>query len=899
MALFSRIAGGFRALVRSQRAEQELDDELREYLERAVEERVAAGMSRADASRAVRVETGSVAAVKDRVREVGWESIVGRTWQDMRFASRMLRRQPTFAAAAIATLALGIGGVTAVFSVVDALFLRSPGGLTDAGSLRRLFIHRDAGSLQTPGGGPGSWADYLAMRGRTPAFAGIGAYFKPELVDLGRGAAAERIHAGIVSHDFLEVLGVRPAVGRLFLVEEDGIPGAHPVALISHAMWLGRFGGTADVLGKTLLLNGVHIAIVGVTAKGFDGIDPDPVDVWVPSALSTTLGIWGSREERDWRLVPDGGLYAHYVARLQPSADDETANGQAGRALTHAAEASPALDPTPEVRTAPLVMASAGITGRSREVNLSLWLTVVAAFVLLIACANVANLLLARALARRRELAVRLSLGAGRWRVVRQYLTESAVLALLGGLCGVLVAYWGMALMQQFPLPPAAGIIDARLLMFALGVSLLTGVVFAILPAWRAVDVDPAQALKQSRTAGALTRTFTRRALVVVQVSLTLLLLVGASLFVRSLRQVNAIDGGVDLDRLLVATVDLKRNAFTPAARDEFYDTALARLSTLPGVERASIVHFQPFSGLGMGVGFIPPGRTEMSDAAAAMNLVGPDYFETVGTRLLRGRTIDATDTRAAGHVAVVNEALARLLIENADPVGLCIPFNVQVRRGGCTRIVGVVETQRNWYLDADPVPMLFRPRAQIPEAIPYGTPSLIVRTHGDPATRVAAVRAALQGIRGDLPFVAVRPLADELRGDLLPYRLAAMLFSLFGVLALALAALGLYGVLGYFVTERTVEIGIRRALGAPRSAVLALVLRQGLMPVGAGIALGLAVAFAGTRYLASLLFGVEARDPTSFAVAAGFLALVAFAAILLPALRAARVDPLIALRQD
>ena len=273
MAAFSRVIGGLRGLFQKNRAEQDLDDELRAYLETAIEQKMSAGMSRDAAVRAARVEIGSVDAVKDRVRDVGWESVVESVWQDVRFASRMLRRQPAFTAAAVATLALGIGGTTAIFSVVDALFLRAPDGVADAASVRRLYIKRDAGHMTTPGGGPGSWTDYVAMRDSGPALAGIAAYLPAALVDVGRGSDMQQVRASVVSHDFLHVLGIRPALGRLFVADDDGVPGAHPVAVVSYAMWQARFGGAADAIGKTLLVNGVLLEIVGVTQKSFAGIE--------------------------------------------------------------------------------------------------------------------------------------------------------------------------------------------------------------------------------------------------------------------------------------------------------------------------------------------------------------------------------------------------------------------------------------------------------------------------------------------------------------------------------------------------------------------------------------------------------------------------------------------------
>jgi len=891
MAVFSRVIGGFRSLFQKNRAEQDLDDELREYLETAAEQKVSSGMSRDAAVRAARVEIGSVEAEKDRVRDVGWESAVESVWQDVRFACRMLRKQPAFTAAAVATLALGVGGTTAIFSVVDALFLRAPDGVSQSVSLRKLYIKRDAGHMMTPGGGPGSWIDYIAMRDSGPALAGIGAYLPPELVDVGRGTEAEHVRASVVSHDFLHVLGIRPAVGRLFVADDDGVPGAHPVVVVSHAMWQSRLGGTAGVIGQTMLVNGVLLEIVGVTQKSFTGIARDGVDLWLPSSTAGSLGLEST--DGDWRKGIF--LYARYVARLAPGAEDSTAEGQAAEALRLRA-AHEELDPTPEVVMSPIRLETG--PGGTSVGNLWVWLALAAALVLIIACANVANLLLARAITRRRELAVRLSLGAGAWRVARQHLTESAVLASLGGVAGVVLAYWAVGLMREFAIPPSAGRIDEQLLVFALGVSLLTGLVFGILPAIRAVRIDPVQALKESRAVGALTRSHTRRALVVLQISLSVALLVGAGLFVRSLRHVNAIRSGVDINHALVARVDLRRAHYTPEAREAFYENALSRLSNLPGVERAAVVHLEPFHGGTPVALWAMPGETTLQQRPGILTLAGPDYFEAAGIRLLRGRTFEPTDRQGGEPVAVADDAMARLITAAGNVVGLCVPFNRQVSRGGCTRIVGVVETQRRFYLDDRPHPSVFLVRAQSPNAVPFGVPSLIVRTR-NPARDAAAVRAVLQSARNDTPFVSVRPLAESIRPEVMPIRLRATLFSLFGALALVLAAVGLYGVLGYFVTERAPEIGIRRSLGAPVSSVVTLVMRQGMVPVGVGLVLGLAAAFAGTRYLASLLFRVEARDSVSFVGAAAFLMCVVVLATLLPAWRAARIDPMTALRQD
>jgi putative ABC transport system permease protein len=891
MTLLHRVAAGLLGLVRKTRVERELDEELRAYVDAAVEAKVAAGMSRAEALRAVRRDTGSIEAVKDRVRDAGWESIVEGVWQDARFAIRIAARERAFTSAVVATLALGIGGTTAIFSVVDGLFLRAPDGVQAPASLRNLFVVRDEGSIQTP---YGRWTDYNAMRGHSQAFVSVGAYMAPELVDLGRGVEATQVRAVVASHDFLATLGIQPTLGRGFLPEEDTPGSNNSVALISHAMWQSRFGGATDALGKTLLLNARPVQIVGITPRGFAGIGADEVDVWLPASMAEPVGIVGpSDRPRDWRETLFG---ANFVGRLAPGAQESNATAILMSAL-RAAQTEPSYDPTPVVRASPLVLAAG--PGHTLLPNLSLWLALAAGIVLIIACANVANLLLARAITRRRELAVRLSIGASAWRVARQHLTESAVLAVLGGTAGILLASWAMNLMRQFPLPSSAGRIDGRLLFFTLAVSLLTGLLFGVFPAMRAAAIDPLAALKDAPAVGALTRNRTRRTLLVLQVSLSVALLIGAGLIVRSLRQVTQISGGVDLNRLAVVTIDLKRSGYTPEAQQELYEAAISRLSTIPGVERATFNHYLPFAGWGFAMPWSRPGESTFQRTIAYLNLAGPGYFETVGTRVLAGRSIKPEDTRNSEPIAVVNETMARLIAPDGNALGLCVPLNRQVRAGGCTNIVGISETQRFHYLTNEPVPMVFRPWRQIPNAVPYGTPSLLVRTAGDPTAHVPAIRAAVQGLRADLPFVTVEPLTATLEPQVLPYRLGATLFSIFGLLALTLAAIGVYGVLGYFVAERRVEIGIRRALGAPAANVIALVLRQGLIPTVAGLLLGIAAAAATTRYLASLLFGIEARDPVSFSAAAAFLLTVAVAAMLLPAWRAAQIDPITALRQD
>lgn len=883
---------------RGRRAQEGLDDDLRDHLEREIEENVARGMSAPEARRRALAAFGNLSLATEDTRAVwrwGWLDQVAR---DVRYGLRTLRRSPGFTAAVVVTLGLGIGGTTAVFSVVDALFLRAPAGVNDPALVRRVFVQRNDGGIQAPDGSGGMWSDTRTVADGSGAFAGIAAYKSAQQVDLGRGESAERISASIVSRDFFTVLGARPAIGRLFLPEDDGAPGAHPVAVISHGFWQTRFGGRDDALGETLLVNNRPLQIIGVADRGFHGIDADAVDLWLPAAMAVHLGL---ESQEDWRNALTLSGAVRHVARLRSSDGAYRAAAEASAALARAAAAEPVLDPTPEVVLRPIVLS--GLPGPSWVADLSLWLLSAAGLVLAISLANVANLLVARGITRRREFAMRLSLGAGGWHVARQQLIEGIMLALLGGAAGVLIAWLGVDLMRQFPLPPTAGQIDSRLLGFCLLLSFLSALVFSVLPTIRLLGLDPVRVLKASHAPGALARNRSRFALLVVQVSLSFALVVGAALFVRSLGEVSAIRGGADLERLLTVEVNLTANdaSARPPSRpyDEFFQLAMSRLSTVAGVDRVAMVYTPPFEGWGWAALWRVPGQEAYREVPTHLNVIGPGYFETAGTRLIRGRTIESSDGPGTELVAVVNDALARLLVDDASAVGSCLDvFAPGMGAAPCLRIVGVVESQRNSFLDPEPVPMIFRPSAQVPQGLPYHAPMLLVRTTDEADRHVTSIHAALQGLRADLPYVSVVPLAEQLR-EVRPFQLGALLFTLFGTLALLLSAIGLYAVLGYFVAERTAEIGIRRALGAPARSVVRLVVQQSLVPVALGLIIGVGGASIGGRAVASSLFGIGPHDPISLAVAAGCLAVAAALATIVPVWRAIRIDPIVALQEQ
>jgi len=894
MTRLRRVLAGLRAILWKSRSERDLDDELAQYMEAAHEAQVAAGLTGDEASRAARLAVGNIDAAKETIRDVGWESRVESVWRDVRHALRLMRKVPGFSAAVVVTLGLGIGGTTAVFSVVDALFWRAPDGVSEPALVRRVFVKRDAGGMQSPDGTGGLWPDSKIVRDGGRAFAGIAAFVMPQDVSLGRGESATSASASVVSADFFEVIGSQPALGRYFVAADDEVPGASPSVVIGYSMWQSRFGGSANVLGQSLLVNNHSLQIIGVATRGFRGIDADVVDLWLPSGMARSVGLESSET---WRTASRMSGMTRHVARLWPVAEADRATAEASAALAHAAEGDPGLDPTPEVVLYPIVLSA--LPGPSWVVDLSLWLLIAAGLVLVISCANVANLLLARGVTRRRELAMRLSLGAGAGRIARQQLTESLVLGLFGGGAGLAIAWLGIAAMQQFPLPPTAGQLDGRLLAFSLVLSLVTICAFGVLPALRSIRIDPVKELKGASSPGAPKGQRTRLTLVTVQVALSFALLVGAGLFVRSAGQVSSVQGGADLHRLLTVEVNLSGSHGQESPYNEFFQLASSRLSTLPGVESAALIHTPPFSRWGFSALWRLPEHNEYQ-VGGTVNVTGAGYFETAGTRLLQGRTIQASDGPGGEPIAVVNEAMAELLADDGNALGLCVAIRaLYLARMPCVHVVGIVESQRNDYLNPTPAPIVFLPEPQVPAVFPRSEMMLIVRTNGEATTRRGSVQAALQALRDDLPYVAVEPLAKRLEDQLRPMHLGAMLFSLFGVLALLLSAVGLAGVLGYFVAERTSEVGIRRALGAPASSVVRLVLRQGSVPVGVGLAIGLGLAVIGARILESRLFGIGPHDPVAFVSAAVFLLLLAALATTLPIIRALRIDPMVALRQD
>ena len=804
--------------------------------------------------------------------------------QDLRYGLRILRTNPGFASVAVLTLALGIGANTAIFTLLDKLVIRT------------LPVERphELVAFVGAGGEPAvfSYPGYVDLRDHNEVLAGLVAYLQRPIT-LSDGGRAERVIGLIVSGNYFDVLGVRPALGRFFLPEEDRTPGLHPVAVISHGLWRRRFGAAPDVLGRTITLNARPFTIVGVTPPEFTGTTPGTVnDVYVPTMMQAEA-MPGTRS----MLANSNAGWLRLIGRLEPGVGREQARAPL-MAIAQAGWAGPGVKAPPKSsREFLLADGSRGHTDRINDVTLPLKLLMgVVGFVLLIACANVANLLLARASARSREIAVRLAVGADRLRIARQLLTEGSIIAVVAGGAALGVAYWVTALLQSFQqqttdVPRAFdGGLDGRALAFTLGLSLVTGIACSLAPARQTSRQDVLDALKKGSPGlrGGWRLVSLRSLLVVAQVALSLVVLVGAGLFVKSLRALQSIDPGFEPARVVTASFDLSLNGYDEARGRRFMSDLLARVTALPGVEGASFANLVAFSDLfwisGASIdGYDPqPGERLAFD----MNAIGPGYFRTMGTPLLTGREFTDRDTADGPRTIVVNDAAARRYWPGQNPIG---------RRTSRGEVVGVVADSREKGLTQRPKPAIYMPLLQ--SYAPQLT--LHVRTAQNPEALAGAVRREAQALDAMLPIYNVRTLAEQRDGSLYAERMAAALLTLFGLLASLLAAVGIYGVLSCAVRERTREIGIRLAHGAPPRDLLKLVVGQGMLLTLIGLVFGVSASLALTRLLAGLLFGVSATDPLTFAVIPLALATVALLACWIPARRAMRMDPLVALRYE
>jgi predicted permease len=876
---------------------QAIDWEIDHYLAEQIDRLMEGGLSRAEARREAERRFGNFARQRRKIVTADRRRMVMRKREElwdamlfgMRQAYRGVRRSPGLAVTVVLTLGLGIGVNGAMFAVVDRLLLRPPDHVAEPDKVRRVlregewFGTHDIITATT-------YPDVEDLRA-VPEFASAGAVAPTQLLTLGVGEDVRRVRATRATHDFFTTLGVRSHLGRFFNVEQDQV-GASGTMVLSHEFWRASFGGDPDVIGRTLDLAGHRMTVIGVAPRGFTGVDLEPVDVWIPAVMAQSAQTGSDdflTDRRYWwlrsvvRIRDDESLMvaeAKATARHVNSRADAVARGR--------------FDENARIFTAPLIRAQG--PEASNESKVARWLVGVSLIVLLIACANVASLLLAHGVGRRREVAVRLSLGVSRGRLVREMVLETLMLAAVGGGVALLLAHWGGGIIRAALIPEVLwtpSSLSGRVVAFSALLSLAAGLVAGVGPAVQSTRADLTRDLTEGGRGSTRGRSRVRGALTVAQATLSAVLLVGAGLFIRSVVEVRTLDLGLDVDRLVMAQLEFEGGDPNELERAQLYQAATEVLESIPGVVAVAgtDVLYQWVSVMSITVpGLdslpIPPGGGPLDYG------VSPGYMRTMGLELLQGRPILETDVEGSPRVAVVNEMMARTLWPGQNPIGKCFHY------GGaeeCTTVVGVVENASRGALEGDRHLAYHRPLAQTGDA----ANGLYIRTDGDPREVALRVAPALRSFSPRVRFAEVQPLREILDPQTRSWTIGAALFTAFGVLALIVAAIGLYSVLAFEVAQRTKEIGIRAALGAQKARVL-----RGVVATGARLAvLGVLIGIVGSRVAApfarELLFHVDGADPTVLGAVALLLIVVAVIASIVPGLRATRVDPMEALRSE
>jgi putative ABC transport system permease protein len=796
--------------------------------------------------------------------------------QDLRYAVRSLRKAPAFTLVAVLTLALGIGANSTIFSVVNGVLLQP---LPYAQPDRLVIVW---GHHTTIGREVASQPDFLDWRAQNSVFSGMAALAHTSF-DLTGVGEPERLRAALTTADFFPTLGVTPALGRTFTPEEETSAGGH-VAILSYGFWQRRFGGQPSVVGRTITLSGLPYTVVGIAPAGFR-FERD-VDVWAPLDVDT------KRSRR--------GDFLTVVGRLEPGVTLDRAQTQMSTIASRLAQQYPETNTSWGVELVPL---KDQLVGTVRPALLIFMGAV--GLVLLIACANVANLMLTRAASREREMAIRATLGAAQSRLVRQMLTESVLVALVGGALGLLFAVWGVAALRgaQSSLIPRLGEVgvDGPVLAFTVVLSALTGVLFGLAPALRVGRGELHGALREGArgASGGMGVRQLRGALVLAEVALALVLLVGAGLLIKSFDRLQRVDPGFNPDHVLTASIVLPRARYGEVVRQRAFATQLLdALRSTPGVQSAALASDVPMSGGASYLSFSIAGQPDPAPGVvqdAEVFVASPDYFRALGVPLRQGRLISEQDDAGAPNVVVINRAMAQRYWAGRDPLGARITVGDPADSTSWRTVVGVIGDVRHNGLSADPYPQMYAPMAQMPQRAMM----VVARTTGDPTGLAGALRRSVTSLDANLPVSDVMTMQERVGQSVAQPRVNVALLGLFAGVALILAAVGIYGVVSYSVVQRTRELGIRMALGARPGDVLRLVIRQAMAPALAGVAFGLVGAWGGTRLMASLLFGVSASDPVVFAAVALFLAGVALLASYIPARRATRVDPLVALQYE
>jgi predicted permease len=895
--MLSRLKTAIRALLRRSQAERELDEELRYHIEQQTEQNIRLGMAPEEARHAARTAFGGVEQAKERSRDSRGVRWLEELWQDLRYGARMLVKNPGFALIAVITLALGIGANTAIFTWLKAIYLQPLPGVAAS---HRLVMLRSTSIKWADALMLVSYPNYKDYRDRNEVFSGLAAFnmITANLAD-GEGQP-ERVWGSLVSGNYFDVLGVRAALGRTFTPDEDRTPGTHPVAVISHRLWQRRFAADPTLIGKTIKLNKLDFTVIGIAPAGFRGsLIGLEFDLWAPAIMYPQMSPSGHH------LNKRGSHHFMVIGRLKDGVTFEQAEANAQMIAAQLAQDYPQENEGEGARLIELIEDSNGFGPIASSLQV---LMAGAVLVMLIACVNVANLLLGRAVGRSREMGIRLALGAGRSRLIRQMLTESLLLAVMGGAIGALLAQW-LSNAMNLMIPPTGDPVSLNLAWdyhvagFALALTLLTVLAVGFVPALRATKVDPVVSIKNEGGAhGSLLRwSRLRGALIVTQIAVSLVSLVCAGLFIRTLAQQLKVNPGFDPERALLVSMNLFPNGYDEKRGMEFYRQLVERVAALPGVESASLSNNIPnaWSGgstLGHKIeGYLPRADENMGFEC---EYVAPRYLQTMRIQLVEGREFSEADHAGSGPVVIVNETMARRYWAGRSPIGK----RIHPGYGEWRTVIGVARDINHLGARTAARPWIYYPLAQDYTA----QTTLVVRTAGDPWLALPGVRNAVRGLDATLPVFDEKRLATHSGIPLSLERMLVTLLSAFGLLALALAAIGLYGVMAYSVTARTREIGIRMALGAQTPDVLKLVIRQGMRLTLNGVLIGLITAFVLTRFIKNsqffdvdLLFGVSATDPLTFILSALLLTGVALLACYLPARRAAKVDPMVALRCD
>jgi predicted permease len=887
MTLWSRLRSWMQTILRRSRTESEMDAELRFHIETCAEDLMRSGVPREEALRRARLEFGGAERVKEECREARGVVFLESLLQDLRYGLRTLRKSPGFTAVVVLTLALGIGANTTVFSWLNATLLNALPGVADSNQV----VVAARGTADDPQVSF-SYPDFVDLRDRNHVLSGLTASSMVP-ISLTEKDRPQRLWGTIVSANYFDVLGVRPLLGRGFLQAEGTVPGNVPAVVLSYHLWQSRFGGNASVVGQTISLNSHPYTVVGIASPEFQGSYSGlRADLWVPVMMAQQL-------IPSWELLTARGENSLVLlGRLKPGISRKQAQAELSTRMQEIAREYPKEHAKRNtIALFPLWKAPYGAIRYLGAVLLML--TAIAGVVLLLACANVANLVLVRGVSRSREVAIRLALGASRTRLVRQLLTESVLLALLGGGVALVFTLWTSKSFMNFAPPSDLPIwlavnVDRRVLLVSLAISLLTGALFGVLPALRVSGMNPMGALKDETGAVAGGRHKARLSggLAVAQISLSLVMLICAGLMIRSFRNAQGFNPGFNPGNVLLASYDLLPTGYTAAQCVQFDQQLLTKLEAIPGVRSASSANWVPLGFSNSSGSFTPEGYNVGPHEVIAAGIAGvsPNYLRTMEISLFRGREFSAQDTVGSPLVVIINQEVANRYWPRQDAVGKRLRFSGDEK---WSTVIGVARNSNYYDLNEQPLNFIYVPLYQF---YPPST-TVHVRVSGDPGGFAMTLQSAIHELNSHLPVYSVGTLSSRIQVASGVQRIAGSTVGLFGLLALVLASVGIYGVVAYSIRLRTHEIGIRMALGASPSDIFQLVIGQGVRLIFLGAAFGLAAAFAVMRLLSSLLFGVSASEPFTFAGVTLLLVAVALLACYLPARRAMRVDPMVALR--